>query len=403
MKTTSITARGGETASRGMVLVVVVMMIAVLGVLVLNYTYLIHLDSAMASGFRDTLEADYLARSGIGYAMMLLAEDMISPEEDEDDEAAGDREEEDELIDHLGEEWARPRQPVARAKGEFIFTIIDEDRKFNVNSLISGAAEEINQARLDRRRPPELDEETEEEGEMARARRDAEERTRDRDRESEVDERAEETLRAIFEHLEISRPREVVKNIIDWIDIDDEGDSESDYYLSLDVPYPAKNGPLETIGELLLIKDIDREIFKGDFRREEIPELEDDPDPFFSPAEEEGFRGLRHYLTVYSDGKININTVSEELLEILLGREHRILARDIVTRRREEPFTEMEEVQEAAGRPIPSEILDQFKVNSDFFTVISEGRVGNITSRVRAVIQRHDGELVLLYWRHERG
>ncbi len=385
-----------------MVLLVVVMMIAVLGVLVLNYTYLIHLDSAMASGFRDTLEADYLARSGVGYAMMLLAEDMIPPEEDEEAEAAG-REEEEELIDHLGEEWAQPRQPAARGHGEFIFTVIDEDRKFNVNSLISGAAAEINQARLDRRRPPELDEEMEGEGEMARARRTAEERTRRRDRESEVDERAEETLRAIFEHLEISRPREIVKNIVDWIDIDDEGDSESAYYLSLDVPYPAKNGPLETVGELLLIKDIDREIFHGVFAREEIPELDDEPDPFFSPAEEEGFRGLRHYLTVYSDGKININTVSEELLEVLLGREHRVLARDIVSRRREEPFTGMEEVQEAAGRPIPSEVLDQFKVNSDFFTVISEGRVGNITSRVRAVIQRYDGELVVLYWRHERG
>lgn len=384
----------------GMVLVVVVMMIAVLGVLVVNYVYLINLDNRMASGFRDTLEADYLARAGIGYAMALLAEDMAAADEEEENGGGGN---EEERIDHLGEEWALPRPPIKRASGEFVFMIIDEDRKFNVNTLISGAAEEINQARLESRRPPETGEEVEEEGEMARARLMREERARDRDRKSEVDEKAEEELRSIFEGLELPRSRELVRNIRDWIDIDDEGDAESDYYLALDTPYPAKNAPLETIGELLLIKDIEPELFLGDFPREEIPETDPDDDPFFRPPEEEGFRGLRHYLTVYSDGRINVNTVPEDLLEILLGREFRVLARDIVARRREEPFARLEEVSEAAGRPIPSEILEKFKVTSDFFTVVSEGRVGNIAARIRAVVQRHDGELVILYWRHERG
>jgi len=441
------TYRGDQQGSEGLVLVTAVMVIAVLGVLVLNYTYLIHLDARMASNFRDSLEADYLARSGVSQAMILLVDDCLGPLKEEEGVPVPSNDEKKEQIDHLAEEWALPREPVERGKGEFIFTIVDEDRKFNINSLVTEAVKKVNKARLEIRRLPEPTEEEkgagtekgdappkeqkpEAEGEAKAVKKVNEARLETRrlpepteekkgagtekgdappkeqkpeaEGEAKVDEKAEERLVAVLERLEVEHPKDIVKNIIDWIDADDDGEAEGDYYGSLDPSYRAKNAPLETIGELALIKDVNLQIFEGELGRERIPEAKESEEGApIQEEEDEGFPGLRNYLTVYSDGKININTVSEPLLEAILGREYRVLARDIISRRRERPFSKVDEIKEAAGRDIPSAILENFKVSSDFFTVLSEGRVGNMTSRVRAVIQRHDGELVVLYWRHE--
>mgnify|MGYP000473525683 CR=1 FL=1 len=52
-----------------------------------------------------------------------------------------------------------------------------------------------------------------------------------------------------------------------WIDDDSEvrydGAETDDYYATLDPPYVAKNGPLDTVGELLLIRGFSRAILYG--------------------------------------------------------------------------------------------------------------------------------------------
>jgi type II secretory pathway component PulK len=52
---------------------------------------------------------------------------------------------------------------------------------------------------------------------------------------------------------------EIADSILDWIDPDDEPrefGAESEYYSQLDPPYAPKNGPLETIEELLLVRGV---------------------------------------------------------------------------------------------------------------------------------------------------
>ena len=52
---------------------------------------------------------------------------------------------------------------------------------------------------------------------------------------------------------------DIADAILDWIDDDDEPrefGAEFDYYASLDPPYAPKNGPLETVEELLLVRDV---------------------------------------------------------------------------------------------------------------------------------------------------
>lgn len=59
---------------------------------------------------------------------------------------------------------------------------------------------------------------------------------------------------------------DIADAILDWIDEDDdprEFGAESDYYMSLKPPYAAKNGPLNTIEELLLVRDIMPQLLFG--------------------------------------------------------------------------------------------------------------------------------------------
>src|ERR1035437_7485324 len=58
----------------------------------------------------------------------------------------------------------------------------------------------------------------------------------------------------------------VSDSILDWIDANDDtrmAGAESDYYQGLTPPYSAKNGPIDNIDELQLIKGVTREMFFG--------------------------------------------------------------------------------------------------------------------------------------------
>jgi general secretion pathway protein K len=92
----------------------------------------------------------------------------------------------------------------------------------------------------------------------------------------------------------------LVDSLIDWMDEDDEvynDGAESDFYMAAENPYPCKNGPMDSIDELLLIKGITPELYFG----------RQDVEPVQLP--------LSEYLTVHGDwlGRINPNTVHVDL------------------------------------------------------------------------------------------
>lgn len=115
----------------------------------------------------------------------------------------------------------------------------------------------------------------------------------------------------LFEQLKLEdlTPEELVDPLIDWRDKDDETIStqgaESSYYNTLDPPYKAKNGPLDTVEELLMIKNFDGRILYGeDYNRNGyLDENEDDgPEGAFPPDNGDGVlnRGLLPLVTIYS-------------------------------------------------------------------------------------------------------
>ena len=114
--------------------------------------------------------------------------------------------------------------------------------------------------------------------------------------------------RAVGENDQID-PQAIVDAIIDWRDSDanpsgEDAGTEGDYYRSLDKPYRVKNGPFDTVEELLLIKGVTPAVLYGeDFDRNGlISENEKDGDRLFPPDNQDDVlnRGLYPYLTVLS-------------------------------------------------------------------------------------------------------
>ncbi len=81
----------------------------------------------------------------------------------------------------------------------------------------------------------------------------------------------------------------LAESVMDWIDADDESradGAESRYYRHLSLPYEPKNGPLDVLEELLYVKGMTREIFDR----------------------------VRPFMTVHSNGTVNINTAPYQVL-----------------------------------------------------------------------------------------
>jgi general secretion pathway protein K len=178
----------------------------------------------------------------------------------------------------------------------------------------------------------------------------------------------------------------VVDAMKDWIDADDEvtGDgAEGSYYAGLDRPYAAKNAPLDCIEELLMVKGVTRELFYGTGESS----------------------GLASCLTVFGDGKININTAPKPVLRALSAE----MTEDAVERldhyRRDEKNDLADpawysRVQGVANLNIPGGLTS---VRSDTFRIAAVGLQGRMTQRITAVVKRESDrrKVKLLSWRVE--
>lgn len=129
--------------------------------------------------------------------------------------------------------------------------------------------------------------------------------------------------------------------ILDWLDEDDEPrdfGAESQYYSSLDTPYAPQNGPLESIDQLLLVRDVTPELLYGLDRDRNFvlsaAEAAGELPPEVDNSTGEMNRGWAAYFTLYSaesnltpegEQKIDVNMEDLEelhgLIEDALGRE----------------------------------------------------------------------------------
>ena len=146
----------------------------------------------------------------------------------------------------------------------------------------------------------------------------------------------------------------IVDSILDWIDTDDLhrlNGAESDYYQSLPNPYKAKNGRLDTLEELLLIKGMS-------------------PDILFGTKEQ---KGLIHFVTIYSSTRsVNINAAPREILMAMPGITEDVVNR-IIEQRESVEFKSIQEIQAIPGINYPSIRWSLDIGESNIYTIESVG------------------------------
>ncbi len=167
--------------------------------------------------------------------------------------------------------------------------------------------------------------------------------------------------------------------IADWTDADDferiPGGAESNYYESLEDPYEAKNKPFDSLQELRLIKEL----------------------------ENEAFNKVQKFLTVQSDGWINMNTAGKEVIMSLSENLSGEIADEIIAFRGENPFPTRQDFKNniSMSEDVYNEISKFIEVKSNYFSIISRGEVNQSRKIIRAVIMRQNNKANILYWRVE--
>lgn len=190
-------------------------------------------------------------------------------------------------------------------------------------------------------------------------------------------------LRAVFDHLDFEPEwsQELADAILDWRDPDPLerlNGVESDYYLSLPLPYPAKDGPFDTPDELLLVRGVSPQLYE---------------------------RVLAEVFTVYggrrnADGadKTNLMTAGPVVLQAILGIEAEE-AEELVQQRAEMSGPDASSLLVAYGQsPGSLSLPTVMTIESVGFLDTSE-----VTRRVAGVVERVGaGRFRLLRWQDWR-
>lgn len=180
----------------------------------------------------------------------------------------------------------------------------------------------------------------------------------------------------------------IIEGIIDWLDEDDEplgfGGAESSYYQGLDVPYTPRNGPMEYIEELLLVKGMTEELFVG---TDEVP-------------------GLANLVTTYGmDGKININTADAFVLNALSDQLDQDMVDSMLSFRdnEENDLAHPQWYKSAPGFPGDVEIKpERITTTSSFFEIFSDVALENKHKKIRGMVARGPGSKTeLIFWKIE--
>ncbi len=241
--------------------------------------------------------------------------------------------------------------------------------------------------------------------------------------------------------MNMGLPLDLADAIHDWVDIDDQrmpyGADGPDYYQTLTPPYASKNSMMDSVDELLLIKDITPDIYYGlaggnsepekneqnlvdhnkgniDLDLDKIKELAGDAaakKASKTEAEREGTtigkeksRRLSDYFTVYGDrndytsdlNKININTASYRVLSALTDKMTPDIVTEIIRRRQAQPYKSVEEIKDLVA---DQTILDRLSVKSSVFRIVATATVEDVRVKITAVYNR--GMRAMYYWCEE--
>jgi general secretion pathway protein K len=334
----------------GVALVLTLLIITLVAVIVLDVHYLMRVDVHASANFRDGVRSYYLAKGGINLTREVFSRNI------------------QELAELKKTLLAGGSQTLPLGDGEVTVRVVDETGKINLNALVIETATGQQAPQGGSRSPA---------------------------AQTASDPQAANPWILITQDLfqRLGLDPLLVGALIDWIDVDDiptgAGGAESNYYRSLERPYTARNGPMETIAELRLVRGFTDEVLLKLGARRVGGMVDPATNAYLTALPQEG--GWR----------VNLNTAPPLLLSSLT-REVGQYADLIVQRRTQGHIEKITDLQQLG---IGGEALQDFQrfgtVNSTYYAIDARGSVGDMIKQVTALIRAGGdrGGSQILYWR----
>jgi len=191
----------------------------------------------------------------------------------------------------------------------------------------------------------------------------------------------------------------VVDSILDWRDADDFyrlNGAENEFYQSLKEPYDCKNGNLDSLEELLLIRGVTPELFFGKRSKPEKGEKN----------EIQG-GGLKDVFSVYASGEqIDVNSAPLSVLRFFLGIPGEI-GRQIIKAREEKEFANQQDLLQRVPALLPfwGELgrFLIFRSNNPYYSleVQARAREGGPVRGIKVIVKidsREKGKYKIIQW-----
>jgi len=323
-------------------LFLVLWVLTLLSVIVGEFCHTMRTEVNITRNFKEETEAYYIALAGLNTAIPELVKNVTMPQKTPLPEKGEEEEEQDKI------EWRINADipAIPFAQGYFKVKIENESGKININ-------------KADRR-----------------------------------------LLKMMLDRFDIEDEDKdiIADSVLDWRDKDNLhllNGAEDDYYLSLETPYECKDGDLDSIEELLLVRGMTPEIFYGGLK-EMITVLQDE-----TPV-----RKIKKTVSrkkKFDFSRININAASPQMLKALPQMTDELVM-GMMEFREEKDFTSPSELVPIIGAETYKAIRPYITLKtSAFFTIRSVGMIeGSHTRQGVRVMVKIDPKLKnkyrLLQW-----
>lgn len=194
-------------------------------------------------------------------------------------------------------------------------------------------------------------------------------------------------LRRVLTNLGVEEPLRgiLVDSIMDWRDPDDLhriNGAESDYYQSLPVAYSAKNGPFDTVEDLLWVRGVTTALFYGSSEDAAAPDRG-------------AVVGLKQIFTVDSpNDRVNLRTASAMVIHALTGIDVKTCQRFVEERKKLSDKSLPDLLAVLGGGAGDPRLQNLVLSNPTVVSIEAEGRPAesNVRRRVRGVVRAAGGQ-----------
>lgn len=370
-----------HSRQRGMALLMVLVLLAMMVIVVTELVTSSEIQSMSSENMVDEHLSHYSEETALLKVEEILFQDIEPPPTKPPDELQLTPEQREVLerqkgTDSFHDHWATLRDQEKNGRSWMMTEVLDEERFFNVNTLVDPRN-----------------------GKLVKKRGDF--------------------LKEILKVLEVkeSELSGFVSEVVDLVDQNETGKYESETH----------NGPLTMISQLKEMEHVEDELFYGlnypvgevtlleetlddldelDWEEEEEEKQEDDEDkppfedkksePYEDWDEEEVFPGLKDVLTVYGDGKININTATVPILLAIFGEED--VALGVVRLRKKHPIKSLEDLKTVPGTSNGvGKYGDMMTFRSRYFRVIMTFQYHRVRRQRITMMMREGPQAITLF------